>query len=160
MVRLNCSKSADPDYLWEFLGPKMAVPTRTWVAPSATAASRSSVMPIERQSRVRASPWFSPFCSSLSLLKTSRCRSKFDSGTGTAISPRNSKFGNSYTALAIDVSSPGAIPDLVFSPCRLTCKKIFKGTAAADRKFEKFSQIHELVLPGRAFLSQVQGLTI
>ena len=24
MVRLNYSKSADSDYLWEFLGPKMA----------------------------------------------------------------------------------------------------------------------------------------
>ena len=32
--------------------PKIAVPIRTWVVPSATAASRSSVIPIDRQSRL------------------------------------------------------------------------------------------------------------
>ena len=37
-------------------GPNTAVPIRTMVAPSATAASRSSVMPMERVSRARPSP--------------------------------------------------------------------------------------------------------
>ena len=137
MVGLIFPKFAKSNYAWGFLGPKIAVPTRTWVAPSATAASRSSVIPIERQSSARSSAWFSPFCSSLSLLKIFRCRSKLDSGTGIAISPRNCKFGSSCTALASEVSSPGAMPDFVASPCRLTCKKIFKGTVVAGRRFAR-----------------------
>ena len=36
-------------------GPNSAVPTRTMVAPSATATSRSSVMPIDRSARPRSS---------------------------------------------------------------------------------------------------------
>ena len=49
----RCQRREESDFHGFFRGPNSAVPTRTWVAPSSTATSRSCDIPMERHRK----PW-------------------------------------------------------------------------------------------------------
>ena len=87
------------DLLIQSRGPKMAVPTRTMVAPSATAASRSALMPIDSVSS-ECPCRSSSSASSRSRRKGPRASASSVCGGGMHMSPRSRRRGRPATISA------------------------------------------------------------
>nr|AAA25960.1 ORF 1; putative [Pseudomonas aeruginosa PAO1] len=102
---------------------------RTQVAPSPMAASRSSLMPMDRVSR----PRFRSSSSSRRRANAACCAARSAVGSGMAIRPRNRRLGSCFTASARAGRSSGAQPDLLASPLTLTCRQTFRGGSPAGR---------------------------
>ncbi len=97
------------------VSPKIAVPTRTWVAPSAIANSRSADIPIESvstESPAAAHASKHP----LSCRNCARSRSTSCVGSGIPMMPRSRRCGRRATACARPSASAGATPLFVTSP--------------------------------------------
>lgn len=115
-----------PDGVALFLAPKIAVPIRTIVAPSAIAASMSSLIPIESVSMVNPSSRRRP-ARSASLRCGSRCAARPVRGRGMAISPRRDSPGRSFSVAARCETASGRRPAFVLSLSMLTCRQTCKG---------------------------------
>src|SRR3990172_10992941 len=115
--------------------PKIAVPTRTMVAPSAIAASRSADMPIESVSSARP-PCTSSSFSSRSVRKRRRCSCASDVGSGTAIRLRSCRRGSAFTCRASGATASGATPLLLASLETLTSMHTWRGGRCAGRASE------------------------
>ena len=114
-------------------GPKIFVPIRIKVAPSAIAASKSPLIPMESSMQLSK-----PLDTKLSLASRScwnccRCTSNTSVGAGMAISPERISPGSSLHSTANCPSSSGATPDLLSSPLIFTCSNIFNGAKVAGR---------------------------
>ena len=101
------------DFLISFSrAPKIAVPTRTWVAPNFTASSKSPLMPMLRL----VSPW-----SRASLARKAKCGAASSSTGGMHIRP--SSGSSSLRAWAISAAaSRGRTPAFCGSSPVLTCR--------------------------------------
>src|SRR4029077_17093020 len=95
-------------------GPKMAVPTRTTVAPSSIATSKSLLMPIDSSVRPCCSP----------SLRSARNQTRESSGSfpsgGIAMSPRTLTPGSAATASSSAPRPSGATPLFDASPPTFT----------------------------------------
>src|SRR5205807_1902600 len=102
-------------------GPKTAVPTRTSVAPSSIATSKSPLMPIESS----ASPCRSP--SLRSVRNHGRAPSASGASGGIAMSPRTRTWPSAATASSSAPSPSGATPPFWPSPATFTCTSASTG---------------------------------
>src|SRR6266436_26123 len=96
-------------------GPKIAVPTRTMVAPSSIATSKSPLIPMEQCSSPAASR------SSRSRLKNIRDASALSVAGGMHMSPRTSRFRQPVMASSSGFSSAGCTPPFCGSRPIFTC---------------------------------------
>ena len=101
------------------------------VAPSATAASRSALMPIDSVSSARP-PSFSAASSSRSARCGARCASKSVGRLGNGHQPAQPHplGGSAATACATAATSSGSSPLLLASPLMLTCRHSCSGGSA------------------------------
>src|SRR2546426_4091984 len=98
--------------------PKIALPMRTSVAPSAMADSMSSDMPIDRVSKPNSPLRFSK--AAFTVLKRILCKATSGVGSGTAIRPRRCRRGSGAMARASAAMASTATPLFVASPDTLT----------------------------------------
>src|SRR2546426_8361084 len=106
-------------------GPKIAVPTRTMVAPSSTAISKSPLIPIDRSD--------SP-CRSASLRSERnhpRASSARSTAGGMAIRPRSRSPPRAASACTAVSTASGGQPPLVGSAPMLTCTRASTGRPRA-----------------------------
>src|SRR5262249_39647513 len=98
-------------------GPKIAVPTRTMVAPSSIATSKSPLMPMEQCSRPEASR------SSRRRLNHFRDASALSAAGGMHIRPRASRFRQPVMASSSGFSASGGTPPFCGSSPTFTCTR-------------------------------------
>ncbi len=103
------AKRIRPSLFLSGFGPNNAVPTRTIVAPSSMATSRSCDIPMERCCR----PFWT--ASSRKRAKYGRDRSASSDHGGIVINPNNRKCGHPRIASTSAGTSPGAAPALAGS---------------------------------------------
>ena len=128
--------------------PKIARPTRTIVAPSAIAASRSSDMPIDSvSSAMPAAP--SRSRSSRSARNCARCCSGSGVGSGIVIKPRSADPATPPPARASASTSAGATPLLLSSPLEVDLQADLQrrqrggtGLAQTPRDLEPIDAVH------------------
>ena len=115
--------------------PKIAVPTRTSVAPSAIASSRSADIPIDSVSTGRpASRQASKH--SRSTRNCARRTPASDVGSGMPMMPRSRSPGSAATIVAEITASAGATPLFDASPLALTWMQTSSGGVPAGRAAE------------------------
>src|SRR6185295_14505971 len=105
--------------------PKIAVPIRTWLAPSSIATSKSSLIPIESQPGKPAHSGRSASSSrsSRSCRNQDREASAGPPRGGMAIRPRIFRWCNPASGATVSAKSASGKPCLVSSPARLTSRK-------------------------------------
>src|SRR5207249_40751 len=108
-------------------GPKIAVPTRTIVAPSSIATSKSPLIPIESS----RSPWRSR--SFASVRNQTRASAGSRPSGGITISPRTLTWSSFVTASSRSPSPSGATPPFDASPATVTCTSASTGRPPAAR---------------------------
>ena len=114
--------------------PKIAVPTRTSVAPSAIAASRSADMPIDSVSTARPAARHARRSTRASARNCARCRATSSVGSAMPMRPRSASRGSARDRLRERAGRrPGATPLFDASPLMLTWTQTSSGGRSAGR---------------------------
>src|SRR6266536_596704 len=104
--------------------PKIAVPTRTSVAPSSTAIGKSFVIPMESCGSLRSNSFSYASRNSRNPTKYFRDASAFSASGGIIINPSMDNRGNARSSSICSRSFWGENPNLLPSPATLTSSKI------------------------------------